>query len=61
MHGEGPERSEHRQIDGTCIVQEDADDLLDNFLSTLERGGESSSPLAYCNFFPYAGLMWGHG
>ena len=61
MWGEGPERSEQSQIDGVCIVQEDADELLDTFLSALERVGGSSSPLAYCTFFPYAGLTWGYG
>ena len=41
---EGPERSEHRQINGTCILQEDADNLLDNFFVGLGEGG-SESPL----------------
>ena len=36
---EGPEFSEHRQIDGACIVEENADDLLDFIFVRLGEGG----------------------
>ena len=35
----GPECSEHRQIDGACIVEENADDLLDFIFVRLGEGG----------------------
>ena len=44
---EGPECSEHHQIDGAFIVEENADELLDFVLSALERGRRASSPLEY--------------
>ena len=59
LRGKGPDRGEHREIDGACIVKENSYDFLDNFLSALERRGESSSSFAYCTFCPYAGLTWG--
>ena len=35
----GPDRSEHRQIDGACIVQEYVYDLLDNCFVRLGEEG----------------------
>ena len=61
LHGEGPKRSEHCQIDGACIVQEDANDLLDKSFVRLGEGRGFSSPLAYCTFCPYVGLTGGYG
>ena len=56
MRGEGLERGEHREIDGACIVEENPMTSWTNFLLALERRGEASSSVAYCTFFPYAGL-----
>ena len=36
---EGPKCSEHRQIGGACIVEENANDILDNFFVRLGEGG----------------------
>ena len=47
LRGEGSKHSEHHQIDGAFIVEENADELLDFVLSALERGRRASSPLEY--------------
>ena len=53
---EGPERSEHRQINGTCILQEDADNLLDNFFVGLGEGGRVVFPFGVLHILPICGF-----
>ena len=37
--GEGPERREHREIDGACIVEENSYEFLDGFCVGLGEEG----------------------
>ena len=39
LHGKGPERGEHREIDGACIVEENSYDFLDEFFVGLGKEG----------------------
>ena len=60
LHGKGPKRSEYHQIDGTCIVQEDVDDLLEKKFPPW-RGGGVIFPFGVLQPLPICGLDVGLG
>ena len=53
---EGPKCSEHRQIGGACIVEENSDDLLDNYFVRLGEGGGVVFPFGVLYLFPICGF-----
>ena len=56
LRGKGPKRSENFQIDGMCIVQEDADDLLEFVFVRLREGGGVVFPFVVLHISPICGI-----
>jgi hypothetical protein len=50
--GNGPQSCKHSAVYALCIIEESADDLLDDFLPSLGISVDVSASSAYCAFAP---------